>query len=116
MVSAAVLAIQIPGNVTVGGAVIGNNRPQGKSLGRGGKLPNASSAWQKPARNLRKALVNQCFGMAVKNLIPRRVPRAARFVLPSTDKTPPNFGGVRQIVEGNRRCPQPATREGFSLR
>src|SRR6202035_2198119 len=64
MVSAAVLAIQIPGNVTVGGAVIGNNRPQGKSLGRCGKLPNASSAWQKPARNLRKALVNQCFGMA----------------------------------------------------
>src|ERR1700730_11532774 len=112
MVSAAVLAIQIPGNVTVGGAFIGNNRPQGKSLGRGGKLPNASSAWQKPAWNLPKVLVNQCFGMAGKNLIPRCAPRIARFVLPSTDKPPPNFGGVRQIVEGNRRCPQPATREG----
>src|ERR1700720_33714 len=78
MVSAAVLAIQIPGNVTVGGAVIGNNRPQGKSLGRGGKLPNASSAWQKPARNLRKALVNQCFGMAhEKSHPPSRAPRSA---------------------------------------
>jgi hypothetical protein len=56
------LAIDIPGNVAVGGAVIGNNRTKGKPLGHCRHLANASFGWQKSAHNLWKSLVNQCRG------------------------------------------------------
>src|SRR5258708_39571841 len=45
-----------PGNVAVGGAVIGNNSSKGKSLGRLGDASNASSGSQKGPCNLRKSL------------------------------------------------------------
>ncbi len=51
-----------PGNVAVGGAVIGNNSTKGKPLGRLGPASNASSGSQKGAHNLWKSHVNQCCG------------------------------------------------------
>ncbi len=53
-----------PGNVAVGGAVIGNNRTKGKPLGRPGRASKASPGSQKAPWNLRKSLVNQCQGSA----------------------------------------------------
>src|SRR3984893_4328566 len=72
-----------PGNAAAGGAVIGNNKPKGKPLGRPTHPSNASSGSQKGAQNLRKSFVKQCKRMAALILAQPWVHEKGRASLPA---------------------------------